>query len=210
MTRGLRLLCATAVAAMLTATTLSCANRSRPATAGNRGQSARATDKATVLTRFVPYSAAGALTVPVDAHGTGRCWTASIVVRIPDAYRCLVGNNIADPCFAPPRHTSPVTVACVPDPWSGARLVSLTEPLPSTTPLAGPANPWAVELANGARCIAATGTVPEVDGLSLNLLCAGGMAAGGLDITGPQWRVRYGASAGGSLSLVAVSAAWRG
>lgn len=101
------------------------------------------------------------------------------------AYRCLVGNDIADPCFAQPRSSKPATVACLADPWSGARVVTLTQALPRVDPLGDAANPWAVQLANGARCVAATGTVPTVGGVSVNLRCPGGMVAGGLDRTGP-------------------------
>ena len=200
MTRGSGLLRATVVAGLLTVAVGGC----------NHGQSSPTTSNATVITRFTPYSAAGVLTVPLNAHGTGHCWTASIEVPVVGAYRCLVGNDITDPCFAPPRATAAATVACMPDPWSGAQVVTLTQPLPNATPIGNAAKPWAVQLANGARCVAATGTTQSVDGVSLNLLCPGGMAAGGLDRNGPLWHVKYGPATGGSLSSVDVTAAWRG
>jgi hypothetical protein len=165
---------------------------------------------ATVVTKFTPYSAAGALTASVAAHGTGRCWTGSIVVPVAGAYRCLVGNDIADPCFSPPRPSTPVTVACLPDPWSGARVITLTEPLPVGPPIGNAARPWAVQLANGARCVASTGTVATSHGLALDLLCPGGTAAGGLDTMSPAWRVQYGPRSGGQLSPIDVTRAWRG
>jgi len=165
---------------------------------------------ATVISKFTPYSSAGALTVAVTGHATGQCWTGSIMVAVPGAYRCLVGNDIADPCFAPPQPAKPTTVACLPDPWSGARVVTLTAPLPRTRTVGHAANPWAVQLANGARCVASGGTVHSVDGVSLNLLCPGGTAAGGLDTTSQLWQVEYGPQSGGTLAPVGVTHAWRG
>ena len=66
-----------------------------------------------------------------------------------------------------------------------------------------------MQLANGARCVASTGTVQDVDGVSLNLLCAAEMAAGGLDTTNPTWQVQYGPKSG-PLTPVDVTQAWRG
>jgi hypothetical protein len=196
-----------AVMAAVTVLLAGCSSPSRPAPAGQHPTSAF---DATVVTKFTPYSSAGALTASVAAHGTGHCWTGSIVVPVAGAYRCIVGNDIADPCFAPPVPSTPVTVACLPDPWSGARVVTMTEPLPVTAPVGNAARPWAVQLANGARCVASTGTVQAVDGVSLDLLCTGGNAAGGLDAANLTWQVQYGPKSGGPLTPVDVTQAWRG
>jgi hypothetical protein len=173
------------------------------------GQHSSSAFDATVVIKFTPYSSSGALTASVSARGAGRCWTGSIVVPVTGAYRCLVGNDIGDPCFAPPHPTTPVTVACMPDPWSGARVLTLTGALPVTSPIGNAARPWAVQLANGARCVASTGTVQAVHGVSLDLLCPDEMAAGGLDTTNPIWRVQYGPKSG-PLAPVNVTQAWRG
>jgi hypothetical protein len=194
------------VGAAVTVVLAGCTSTSRPAPSGSQPSSAF---DATVVTKFTPYSSAGALTATVAAHGSGRCWTASIVVPVAGAYRCIVGNDIADPCFAPPHPSTPVTVACLPDPWSGARVVTLTEPLPVTRPIGNAARPWAVQLANGALCVASTGTVQVVHGVSLNLLCPGETGAGGLDTTSPTWHVQYGPKTG-PLAPVDVTRAWRG
>jgi hypothetical protein len=196
-----------AVAAVVTFALAGCSGSSPPEPAGAHNSSAFS---ATVVTRFTPYSAAGVLTASVAARGTGQCWTGSIVVPVADAYRCLVGNDIADPCFAPPRPSTPLTVACLPDPWSGARVVTLTQPLPVSRLIGNAARPWAVQLANGARCVASTGTVQNVHGVSLDLLCSGETAAGGLDTTKPTWHVQYGPKSGGPLTQVDVTRAWRG
>ena len=205
------------VIVLLAVTVSGCASGSRRVSAGVHGASSPSpppatttSSTATIVTRFTPYSAAGALTVAVQSQASGYCWTNSITVALSGAYRCLVGNDIADPCFVPPQPSTPATVACLADPWSGARMVTLTHALPSTDPIGNAANPWAVQLANGARCVAVTGTVQRVDGVSLNLQCAGGALAGGLDRTGRKWRVKYGRATGAGLTLVDVVAAWRG
>ena len=196
-----------AVAVVVAVAVAGCTSSSSTAPAGAHTSSAF---DATVVTRFTPYSAAGALTASVSAHGTGSCWTGSIVVPVAGAYRCLVGNDIADPCFAPPRPSAPMTVACLPDPWSGARVVTLTAPLPVVRPIGNSARPWAVQLANGARCVASTGTVQSSHGVALDLLCPGETAAGGLDTTNATWHVQYGPKSGGPLTPVDVAQAWRG
>jgi hypothetical protein len=196
-----------AVAAAVTVALTACSNSGSLTPAGRQPSS---TFGATVVTKFRPYSASGALTVSVAAHGTGHCWTRSIVVLVADAYRCLVGNDIADPCFAPPRPSTPMTVACLADPWSGAQVVTLAQALPVTRPIGNTARPWAVQLANGARCLASTGTVQVAHGVSLDLLCPAEMGAGGLDTTNPIWHVQYGPTSGGQLTTVDVTHAWRG
>jgi hypothetical protein len=216
MTTVLRLVGACGLVALLSASLSGCGKSSaagRHRSSPNSTQAGPATPAAgpaTVVTTFTPYTAAGTLTVPVAAHATGHCWTASIVVPVANAYRCLVGNEIADPCFAPHHPAHPATVACVSAPWSAARVVALSDPLPKTTSRVHAANPWAVQLANGARCVAATGTVQNVGSVLLNLLCPHGTAAGGLDTSGPVWRVKYGTAASGQLTDVAVTAAWKG
>lgn len=214
-TTGLRRVAVVLVAIALACT--GCANSSHHANAGNaHSRPATAPTQpagaahATVITSFSPFSPSGSLTVGVTDRAVGECWTSSIVVPVASAYRCLVGNDIADPCFEPPKHTVPATVACVSSPWSSARVVTLTKALPAPATIGKPHNPWAVQLANGARCVAASGTVQSVEGVALNLLCPGGTAAGGLDDHHAKWTVKYGAATAGRLVRVEVIAAWRG
>jgi hypothetical protein len=167
-----------------------------------------------IVKAFTPYAATGTLAVPVADQLSGYCWTGSIAVPKAGAYRCLVGNAIYDPCFAPANQPSTPTVACVPDPWSAAHVVTLTKALPTSKPLASRTSPWALELANHARCVAGTGTVPVVDDVSLNYVCGSGMAAGlvagPVAQTGSRMTVKYGSPAGTTLVEVAVTTAWRG
>jgi hypothetical protein len=210
MTGFLPVIGALGIAGVLVAAVAGCGNsHANGHTPGSKSPhaSSSAAD-ATVVTTFTPYTSTGTLTVPVATHVSGHCWTGSIVVSAPDAYRCLVGTQIADPCFAPRHGTAPGTVACVSAPWSSAQVVTLTQALPKIAPRGRSASPWAVLLANGARCVAATGTVQSVGNVSLNLLCPGGTGAGGLDTSRPKWRVKYGAATTGELTDVAVAAAW--
>jgi hypothetical protein len=159
---------------------------------------------------FAPYDASGALSVAVASTGTGSCWTNSIAVSSADAYRCLVGNDIQDPCFAPPVETSPPTVACLDAPWSPATVLTLTQALPAPVGGVQAAFPWALVLANGARCVAATGMVPTVAGVALNYVCSTGRDAGIVKTSGPPHEVHYAAPTGGSLSSVAITTVWQG
>ncbi|MDP9092484.1 MAG: hypothetical protein M3O32_19495, partial [Actinomycetota bacterium] len=142
-------------------------------------------------------------------HISGSCWTGSIAVPLPGAYRCLSGNQIYDPCFAPINEVATGSVACVADPWSPAHILTLTAPLPAQSATSA-RNPWALELANGARCVAVTGTVASVAGVALNYLCGAGMAAGIVESDGTTMGVGYGAEDGTALAEVRVTTAWWG
>lgn len=86
----------------------------------------------------------------------GHCWTTSIASRRRTAYRCMSGNGIHDPCFS----LSAKAVACPTLPAAGTGLrIALTKPLPARPHTAPWRNVWAMELAGGQRCNAATGTV---------------------------------------------------
>ena len=158
---------------------------------------------------FSPYAATGTLVVPVADHVSGSCWTGSIAVPVAGVYRCLAGDQIYDPCFAPSPQTSPPTVACVPDPWTPARVISLTAPLPPASPPAQGRDPWALELANNARCVTVTGTVASVAGVALNYLCGPGLGAAIIQNDGTRILVDYGSETGTSLATVAVVTMWR-
>ena len=79
---------------------------------------------ATRVTTYVPV-------LPRVARLAGHCWTRSIAAPArADAYRCMAGDSIYDPCFAPPRAHA---VVCdvnptTPNPGFAMRL---TQPLPN-------------------------------------------------------------------------------
>ena len=159
---------------------------------------------------FTPYAATGTLVVPVADQRPGSCWTGSIAVATPGAYRCLADNQIRDPCFADTTRGTITTVACVADPWSSAHVITLTAALPSNETASPSRTPWALVLANGAHCVAVTGTVPQEGNVALNYSCSSGMAAGVVRNDGSHIVVAYGRVGGRSFAQVAVRTAWRG
>jgi hypothetical protein len=108
----------------------------------------------------------------VTGRETGYCWTSSIASQRGDAYRCMVGNGIHDPCFM----LSQRSVACPADPAANTGVViSLTKPLPAQHSVA---NAWQMQLSSGAMCNMGTGTI--VPGYPF--YCSGG---NGLVCSGP-------------------------
>jgi hypothetical protein len=113
---------------------------------------AAATTPSTPVTKVVPYSA---LSMRVTGHARGSCWTSSIASTRRDAFRCMTGNAIHDPCFT----RTPSAVACPDDVvHNSGLLLELTKPLPAPgSPEA--AQPWAMVLEGKRACNRATGTV---------------------------------------------------
>ena len=158
----------------------------------------------------------GALRPGVQVAGRvpGTCFAASIADQgRPDAWRCMSGNRIMDPCFQGAEGGQAV-LACLDDPWA-LRVTVLT---PNTELPRAQANkadlrgalPWALELSNGARCVFLTGATTAVAGMRVNYGCVGGRISvvGDLDRTLPLWRVFADDSAGVVLQLVGVRTAW--
>jgi hypothetical protein len=156
---------------------------------------------------FSPYNSAGDQVAATPTKASGSCWTSSIALPSFTTFRCLAGNSILDPCFAPPHATAPKTVACFTDPWSPGVLLTLTSALPKPDP-GTRTSPWALELANGAHCVAVTGTVDQVGELNLGYGCGGIAEAGLQGAPGSALSVEYRASAAQPLRRVAVRTAW--
>ncbi|HVO28471.1 MAG TPA: hypothetical protein VMT81_00610 [Candidatus Paceibacterota bacterium] len=135
-----------------------------------------------------------AYTPPLLASSTpvenGSCWTNSIAAPYrPDAWRCMVGNAISDPCFMLPG--SSTTLACGLDPAvtdeSSAFVLRLTKPLPKPeTPSSTPSNwAWMVALVDGTTCTPFTGTRPfTASGDIAYYGCSGGTVPTGTLIFG--------------------------
>jgi hypothetical protein len=107
---------------------------------------------ATAKTTTVAFSAAH---MKVTGTASGTCWTGSIASLRSDAYRCMVGNSIHDPCFS----LNAKSVACPTNVVANTGIrISLSKPLPRSNPNATP-NAWMITLAGGATCNMGTGTI---------------------------------------------------
>lgn len=101
----------------------------------------------------------------------GSCWTNSLVVPHPNAWRCMVGNEIFDPCFST---TNKNYVVCGVSPVkqnSDGFTLKLIQPLPKSTETKTASNPWLVELGDKSICTLRTGTLTFVDKKSLQYGC---------------------------------------
>ena len=124
--------------------------------------------------------------IPKGPARDGYCWTPSIALQRADAWRCMIGNGIEDPCFATPDASDAVICGANPATSAAGFLLRLTQPLPATGAGAPtkPA-PWIVELAIGQNqvpgpyamppprtyCSPLTGTMPVVDGQGIPYSC---------------------------------------
>jgi hypothetical protein len=152
------------------------------------------------------------------------CQSGAITTERPDAWRC----GTADPCFAPPFALNVTVVACASAPWTNeVVLLELSRPLPTPTecrdmqpaacpgPVSLSGQPWAVDLANGARCTHMTGTIPTQAGLGLVYACDNGGSIGVVDrdepfdTSLPQWRAFYLAENGVTIEQVGMLVVWR-
>jgi len=105
----------------------------------------------------------------------GRCWTESIAVSRPGAWRCMEDNSISDPCFEVRGNLGEVVCDANPADGSAGFVMKLTESLPKPeghpSP-ESPASPWIIELADGTLCQAATGTMAAIGDQAVRYPCA--------------------------------------
>ena len=98
----------------------------------------------------------------------GDCWRTSLMAPRKDAWRCMVGDEIFDPCFS---IEGGKYVVYQNDPPSGTPdfLIKLTEPLPKPELSPGKKNlAWMIELADGTIASLMGGATALVDGKRIN------------------------------------------
>jgi hypothetical protein len=146
-------------------------------------------EPATRVILFAPFGIGGIqadLKVSSTVHGS--CWISSLTSPRADAWRCATGNFIHDPCFS---NTAETRVAC-PDLFSKRVLVIvLDKQLPRHEGATEP-TPWALMLANGAKCALVSGATGVIAGMRLNYACnSKGWVLGEVDRSIEPWRVFY-------------------
>jgi hypothetical protein len=146
----------------------------------------------TEIVHFEVFDASGTVVgVHVTKTASGHCFSGSIGLPRPDAWRCFIGNEILDPCLESPLGAR-VPLVCI----VGTRAIRLrlTKPLP-----AADANrkergffPWRLVLANGDVCERFTGTAAgEVQGQGLTYGCSSGGTTTDPARGQARWTVRY-------------------
>lgn len=144
---------------------------------------------------------------------SGYCWVPSLRTQRPNAWRCMAGNVIHDPCFVNAAINSKSAV-CIDEPWqTSVTLMQLTKPLPKTKPMTfnpQQAQAWFVELSNGARCQFLTGATGIVNGQRLNYGCDQNnfYIIGDLDKTSHTWYANYYNLKNQSSEKIAVTSVW--
>jgi hypothetical protein len=124
-----------------------------------------------LATQVIRYTPPAQLPAKTES---GHCWTSSIAAPYrPDAFRCMVGNEIHDPCFATAQKDR---VVCDMNPASGEAgfVLKLTQalPAPEPPPTANENWAWLIELADGSACFPFTGTNPLIKGKERTMAAA--------------------------------------
>jgi hypothetical protein len=130
-------------------------------------------DAHVVKTQFVTRTSVIRFKPPVPSGDVreGSCWTESIAVARPGAWRCTVGNAISDPCFVA---GNPAQLVCDADPAlkRDGFVLKLTKPLPKPSSHQPKVEPWVFRLSDNSICEAMTGTLPAVNGEPARWSCA--------------------------------------
>jgi len=141
---------------------------------------------------YTPFTTDGVLATGIKVTQTisGSCWTGAAGARRSDAWRCMSGNSIYDPCFS-----GPLTWVACPS-GKGVIRMNLTKPLPrgyADPPLnTNRSDPSEVTLAHGVTCSFAQGATGAVAGLRLNYYCANkAWLLGSPDRRAALWTILY-------------------
>lgn len=140
-------------------------------TGSRRAMTAAASTRLVVMAGF---TVGGVPTMRITRTVRGSCFSPSDAASRDDAYRCMSGNELFDPCLAPPASVRAGRVVVCPDPFNGTgieirltrRLPRNTDPAPSTHGL-----PFAVRLTNGCEAMLETGATQVIRGVRANYYC---------------------------------------
>ncbi len=161
---------------------------------------------------YEPWASSG-LAHGIGAHATvtGQCFGTSLTSGRSDAYRCISGNTLLDPCFSNPgAGAGSGQVACpYPSPYS-VTIIDLTTSLPAAPPgQAGTPSPWLVILANGRRCWSTSGAAGyQVAGLANTFACGGGLNLFGPPRRSTPWTILHQAKGQATLTPITIAAVY--
>lgn len=101
----------------------------------------------------------------------GNCGMGeSLALDRTDAWRCIVGNEIYDPCFSTSPHARSVICDTSPEKPVGIRVL-LPAPLPTHAPAHG-GHAWILQLGDGSTCGYNTGATFGIQGQRANYGCS--------------------------------------
>jgi len=131
----------------------------------------------TQATIFRPFTASGNPSTRVRKTVRGYCWTGSSASGRSDAWRCMTGNEIIDPCFSS-ANARGIALCSAGGPWSSSLIeIKLTKKLPGKYANRGKPStaglPWALESTSGWKCELDTGATTVIHDVRLNYFCTG-------------------------------------
>jgi hypothetical protein len=175
-----------------------------------------AVDRATTQHIYAPFTTGSvAKGLRVSKSIRGSCWTGSEGTARPDAWRCMSGNFIYDPCFSSQSGGGSGYVVCAQSPF--VRTVvkfALTKPLPYSygNKEGDPTkfDPWGIRLESGVTCVNVQGATGAIAGMRVGYYCSNkGVLVGSPKRTTATWRIFFAKDVNSSsLSQVGISQAW--
>jgi hypothetical protein len=140
------------------------------------GLASGAAAKPTATHIYSSFHADGTPAVHVSRTLRGSCFTGSIAADRNDAWRCMSGNSLMDPCFSNAKARG--FVLCPIGPWSSSAVkLSLTRGLPKSqankAPPSTSTHPWAIKTGPGWKCEFNTGTANLIGKRASTYFCSG-------------------------------------
>ena len=99
------------------------------------------------------------------AKREGFCWTNSNIIRRSDVWRCMIGNEIFDPCYTV-QDKATIVCGARPDIKKSGFIIKLTKPLPTPDVAKGSSSSASmIELEDGTICDFISGASGATDGV---------------------------------------------
>lgn len=142
---------------------------------------------------YEPWSTSG-LAPGIRPHATlpGHCFSVSATSDRDDAFRCISGNSLFDPCFSDPYPgAEPSQLACPYPGLDSVTIIQITASLPSPPAgWGGAPNPWLVRLTTGQQCYSTAGSASfQVGGLTNTFVCRSGISLFGQPHHNAIWTI---------------------